>query len=406
MAGFFRRLRDRLLGRGQAGRFTVWFGQPGDVDTGVVVDRETALEIAAVNLVWYHLTTDAGQVPAKVYRRTPNGPVDVSLEDSGPGRLWRYGPNAWQTTQAFVEQYMTHVLTCGDFYARAFYVAGMIDTLSPVDDPTAVDTAVRDGRPWHTWEGRTYSGSRGYGEPGPQMLHVHGPSFDGLRGGDFLYTNRQSLGLARSVYRYGAVFFANNAQPSVILIVPASAKKDDMEAAKARFLAEYGGDAAHGVAVYPAGTDVKQLSVDPEKAQALQVRQQANREIFALFKYPEWRAFQTTPAGATPQARAAYYTDTLRPWLARLSAEVNKHLLPADHYLEFQFAALLQPDTQARFAVYASAVDKRILSPNECRRMENLPGYAGGDEYLNPNVLTGQARQQDTAIDGGGSASE
>ena len=56
-------------------------------------------------------------------------------------------------------------------------------------------------------------------------------------------------------------------------------------------------------------------------------------------------------------------------------------------------------DIEKRFAAYSSAISSKILNPNEVRAKENLPPYAGGERFENPNTTSGKpaGQQQENA---------
>lgn len=358
-----------------------------DVDAGVVVDKETAVEIAAVFACINALVQDVGQIPLPVYRRLPNDDREKAT-DTVAYKRFKYGPNEYQTLQDWQEQIMVHLLTAGDYYARIGHVNGQFDALYPFENPGEFTTEIVNGR-------KRYTRNLGDTKPVPyghdDIFHIHGPSSDGYAGREFTDTHRQTLSLAKALYRYGAKFFANGGQPRGILILPAGAAKTmgvNAETAAALFEEKYGGANSHKVAAYSHGTDWKQISVDPEQAQALGACQHVDKQIASLFRMPTWRLYGDTPP--TLDARVAYYTDTVRPWLTRISGGANKQLLPPDVYAEHNTAALLQADIKTRMEAYQIAVATRVMNPNECRKLENMSGYVGGELFINPNVMSSE----------------
>ena len=385
---FNRRKKKDLAADLQAFGGIIYLG--ADVDAGVIVDRETALEIGAVFACINALVQDVGQIPLPVYRRGANDKRQKAADTTAYKRF-KNGPNEYQTLQDWQEQLMVHLLTFGDYYARIGRVNKQFDALYPFENPGEFTVEVIAGRKRYTRKIDTVETPYKHVD----IFHVHGPSADGYRGREFTDTHRQTLSLAKALYRYGAKFFANGGVPAGILILPTGAKKNFEENAKTAaevFEEKYGGANVHKVAAYSHGTDWKPISVDPEKSQALGACDRVDKQIASLWRVPVWRLYGDTPP--TLEARRAYYTDTVRPWLVRISGAVNKQLLPdGDLYAEHNTAALLQADIQTRMTAYQMAIQSRIMNPNECRRMENLPPYDGGDEFINPNVMSAEDRK-------------
>ena len=44
-----------------------------------------------------------------------------------------------------------------------------------------------------------------------------------------------------------------------------------------------------------------------------------------------------------------------------------------------------------RAQAYSSLIACRVLNPNEARALEGYPPFAGGDDFLNPNITTTEA---------------
>jgi len=372
-----------------------WVGEVGDVDAGVVVDREDAMEIAAYLATFSAITWDVSQVPLRTYLRLPGGDRrDVT--DESPGRPWRLGPNSWQTASTWLGQIMYCLQSVGDYWARVGWVAGQIDELYPIEDPTEPEPRIAAGRKVATFRGRDWSCSA----PRPELFHLHVPSLQGFHGIDFLATQRQTLGLARALYRYGASFFANGASPGGILVLPQSV---DPGEAKEKFIAAFGAANAHKVFACNAGTSWSPVGVEPEKAQMLESRRQVNREVAALSRYPEWRLYGEEPS--TLEGRTGYWTETIGPWLELIAGGINKFLLDDRYYVEFDLDVLLRADPATRWAAYGVGVQNMILSRNEPRRWEGLPSLGpAGDKIVNPNTLTDE--QMAAAGDAGAGAGQ
>jgi phage portal protein BeeE len=80
------------------------------------------------------------------------------------------------------------------------------------------------------------------------------------------------------------------------------------------------------------------------------------------------------------------------PYLTRIEARANVGLLSekdqANHYVKFNAGALLRGDLKSRYESYATAINWGILSPNECRQLEDLNPRDGGELYLTPMNMT------------------
>jgi HK97 family phage portal protein len=347
-----------------------------DLEAGVLVDRESAMELSAVAACIDILAADVGQIPVDLYQRADSGRVKARWAKEYA--LLKAGPNAYQTWQEYAEQVMVQLLTAGNHYARIGRVNGYVAQLFPIEDPEDVETSLSAGRKVHKYDGRTWMQG--------DIFHIHAPSPDGYCGRLMTDTHRQTLSLARALYRYGSRWFANGGQPRGYLILPPGTKQADVDSAVTNWESKYGGTGAHKVAAYPAGVEWKPISANPEESQALDSRSQVNKEIASLMGVPHWRLYQDVPVEL--EAWRGYYTQTLRPWITRITAALNKQVVGGfpEFYAEANFAAMLQADIQTRAEAYRTMIEARVLNPNEARERENMNAYPGGEKYVNPNT--------------------
>ena len=383
---FWKSKKQKLQDRLSTGEFVML----GDtLDAGVIVSRESMMEIAVVFACMNILTESVGCIPIKVFKNEKGIRKDASW--TREGKMLTAGANDFQTAQDWLTQIMFHLLSYGDYYAKILYVDGYIDQLIPFSNPEEFTTEIRNGQ--KVFYRQIFGQTQATQYTSKEIFHIPAPSPDGYTGRDFIHTHRQTLSLAKSICKYGAKFFSNGGAPRGILVIPGIGKStvhdksgDKIAKAKEAFRKSYGGDNWHEIAVFPAETEFKPLSVDPDKSQALETRQQVNKEIAAIYNVPFWRLYQET--APTLEQRNSFYTDSLTPWLTRISGHINKQILPDGFYCKFIPAALLQADLKSRYEAYQIAIGSRFLCPNEVRAMEEKEPYQGGDKFINPNVMS------------------
>jgi HK97 family phage portal protein len=142
------------------------------------------------------------------------------------------------------------------------------------------------------------------------------------------------------------------------------------------------------------GLDWKQVGLSQADSQFLETRKLQIEEIARIFRVPcilIGHSNSTSTFASAEQFMLSFVIHTMRPWVIRWEQSINMHLLTdkdraQGYFTEFKLDALLRGDTQSRYAAYSSAIASRILNPNECRALENLNPYPGGEEYLNPAI--------------------
>jgi hypothetical protein len=95
----------------------------------------------------------------------------------------------------------------------------------------------------------------------------------------------------------------------------------------------------------------------------------------------------------------AYLDQTLMNWIVTWEEELTDKLLTTrqreDDQFNFEFitASLLRADLLQRYQAYQVGIASEFLSPNEVRRLENMPAREGGDSFVNPNTKSGDTPQ-------------
>ena len=153
----------------------------------------------------------------------------------------------------------------------------------------------------------------------------------------------------------------------------------------------YGGPAnAHRVAVLEEGMAYKAISLPPEDSQFLSTRQFGVNEICRIFRVPPHlvQDLEHATFSNIEHQSIDFVVHTLTPWLVRFEQAIVKDLLlesEQDAYFpKFNVDGLLRGDYQSRMRGYATGISNGSLSPNDCRRLENMnliPAEKGGDDY-------------------------
>lgn len=222
------------------------------------------------------------------------------------------------------------------------------------------------------------------------MLHVRGPSRNGILGLSPLQIARESLGLMLA-QTHAAATMAHEGLRSSGFLETGQVLQDGDRTRLQKVLDKFTGSAQAGrVMILEGGMSYKPLSWSPEDAELLASRRLSNEDVARLFGVP--------PTSVGIEAKATYAnseqqaTDLVRTCLAPLAARVEAamahRLLTPDQrqtlYIEHDLQGLLRGDTAARFEAYRVGREWGWLSPNDIRRAENLPPIENGDVYTAP----------------------
>jgi HK97 family phage portal protein len=375
------------------------FSGGGPSDSGVRVNERTALTYDAVWRAINLISRDVGKLPTMVYKRDGKG---KSRDTDHPAfRLLRWKPNEYMGAFTFKQTLMAHVLLRGNGYAYIFRNAdGTPQSLLPLM-PDRTYPVRENSRLWYV---TTVSLSSGQGQPiqteqrklvAEDVLHFRGLGHDGLSGYDVISYARDSIGLGLAARKFGALVFANGAEPALILEHP-----NRLSAQASKNLRESWGkmhrgiDKSHTVAILEEGMTAKPYSFSAKQAQLLEAREFSLLEVANWFHLPPHKVGHTarTSFSSLEQEQASYLSESLDPWLIGIEEEFIDKLLTEDqkqadtHTVEFLRQALLRSDLTARTSYYVSAIQNSWMSPDEVRALENMnPREDGkGNQYLTP----------------------
>lgn len=194
-----------------------------------------------------------------------------------------------------------------------------------------------------------------------------------------------ALGKAAAVNEYGARLFRNGGMPSFALQGPFEGKasaeraqKDVGEAAKKA--AQEGGT----VLALPIGHELKDLGLDPEKMQMVEVQRFLVEEVARIFSLPPVFLQDLTHGtfSNTEQQDLHLVKHSLKRWVEQIEQELNLKLFGrnAKRFVEFNMDGLMRGDFKTRMEGMARAVQSGLMTPDEGRALDNRPPMDGGDK--------------------------
>lgn len=224
-----------------------------------------------------------------------------------------------------------------------------------------------------------------------EVLHVRGPSKDGLVGMSPIQISRGAMGLAISQNEMATAMVTNGLRPSGVISFAEKLAASAAESTRTKIQNNFAGATNAGrVLVMDGGAKFEHLSWTPEDAEFLESRKLANLDIARIFGCPPTTV--GIPDHGTysnqEQEATAFVRNAIGPLAARVENALARCLLtPMSRqslYIEHDLASLLRGDVKARFEAYRLGREIGALSPNDVRRKENEPPIDGGDVYHQP----------------------
>lgn len=360
-----------------------FFGLNSLSSAGVNVTIDSALGVPAVWAAVNFLSGTLASLPLSVYRKTDSG------REKGDEKLQRIlhdCPSDGQTSFDWRKYSFERTFTGG---RQISYIErrsnGEVLNIFPVDPADVTVTRVGFKKTYKVKSGSTH---KPYAEKDiidipfmlkPDMVTAISP----------IMKNKDAIGLAIAATAYGSKFFQNGGIPPFVMtgnFVSGKALEraaSDVEAT----IKSQSRDGKRQVLTLPAGHDIKQIGVDPEKSQLVELKRFQIEEVARIYSLPPVFLQDLTHGtiGNTEQQDLHLVKHTIRRWVVQAEQELNLKLFgrePQDQYVEFNLDGLLRGDFATRMAGYATAVQNAIMQPAEIRDKENLPFVAKSDSLL------------------------
>lgn len=243
--------------------------------------------------------------------------------------------------------------------------------------------------------------------PPDRVLHVKGPSADGLTGLSTVRYARESIGLGLAVERFGSAFFGNGAQLSgIIQNKTGGLSEEAVKNLLQSFNRRHGGvNNAHKVGYLDGDMEFKTIGVPPEDAQFLQSRKFNILDVCRWFRVPPHKLaeLERSTHSNIEHQNIEFVTDAILPWVRRFESAVNFKLLRGNSGVSTKLTVngLLRGDSNARAAYYNQLFQMGVLSPNQIAALEDLPPVPDGDAHyvqLNMAPTTGAGMEQSAEL--------
>lgn len=352
---------------------------------GVVVTRDTALQVPAVWCAVNFLSGTFAALPAPVYQKTKEGREKAEGNNIAV-LLHDWVNDDYLTSFAWRKQSMANVLLDG----RSLTFAegkrtGKVTNLWPIDHRHTTVKRGTDGRKKYVL--RETSGEKVY-DADEIIDMAFMMTADGRTSVNPVEKLKGAIGLAIAQENYAAKFFENGGVPPLAMQMPAGATGGaaargtaDIEA-----LIKTTGRENRLVVPMPQGHRLEPVGFKPSDGQLIDGRKMQLREVARFYCLPpvflqdlEYGTFSNTE-----QQDLMLVKHTLVQWLRAWEGELNAKLFgPRSRYfLEFNVDGLLRGDFTSRMAGYATGIQNAVLKPDEARDMENRPREGGNADKL------------------------
>ncbi len=376
----------------------------GATKSGASVTRETALEVTAFLCCVRVIAEGVAQVPWVVMRKEPGKRERVEAVDHPLWDLLYRKPNRWQTSFAFRETMLLHILA-GDHGAAFAYISRVgagrrIKELVLIEPQRVRVDLADDGAVRYVVTGRDLT-ERVLTED--DVWHIRGPSWNGQTALSIRKLAREALGLAMSTEETQAKLHKEGIRSSGAWSVEGKLN-EKQHSDLAAWLQKQAGTAAP--LILDNGAKWQPFTLSSVDAQHLETRSFQIREVCRATRVQPVMAMETEKAAAyasVEQQFIAHVVHCLLPWYERIEQSADVFLLGdedrAKGYYTFLNPVGLLRGAMKDTAEYISRLTERgVLTRNEGRDMLDHNPLPGLDEPLTPvNLASGASNEPATA---------
>lgn len=358
-------------------RFRSIFLSGGEYDTGIR-GAEQLSPVAAAHRI---LCNDFGMIPFSLYRK--DGEARVPEHDPDLDRVFKIRPNDNMTPYMLGRTVMSNAFWhgFGAVWNRRDGAGRVIERIPLPSDCCNIRRDQETGQYFYDYSvdgvSRTFTGY--------ELSFLYFESYDGIRGRGFLDLARETIGAEGAAQRYGRKFYQNGAMISGIVEVDTDLNKEDKARVKEQFarFSPYGDD-TFKVAVLDRGYKYTPIGLKQSDAQYIESRVFGVEEVSRFTGIPK-HMLQSGKESyeSNAQQRVVFVQDTLAPYVIQWEQENSfKCLLSPKRrnglYFKGNLSVLMRGDDKSRSEYYEKMIQNSVLSPDECRALEERNAIPGG----------------------------
>lgn len=371
-------------------------GSGYDTHAGQRVTTSSALQQLVVFNCVRVLSESIGMLPCRLLKQT--GRVRLPATGHRLYPLLTMAPNSFMTSQEFWEMLVACLCLRGNFYAYKVQALGNVVELLPLNPDIVIPKLNDDWTVEYTVNFKT----------GKEVLtqdeiwHVRLFTLDGLNGLNPIAYARHALGLGQAMDTHAAKLFTNGAVTSGVLRTDQQLSDEAFGRLKTEFQGEHMGVAnAYKPMILEMGLDWKPISLNAQDTQFIESKKMSEAQICGLFRVPPHlvASMEKMTLNNIEHMGMSFVNYSLVPLMTRIEHRIQVGLLSEKdrltHYAKFNAGALMRGDLKGRYESYGKGIQWGILSPNDCRELEDENPREGGDIYLTPMNMTTKPEASD-----------
>ncbi|MFH2075816.1 MAG: phage portal protein [Pseudomonadota bacterium] len=313
-------------------------------------------------------------------------------------------PNSWMTAPEFWAMAEAHVSLTGNFCAYKIQGSGTgkVYELIPLK-PGSVQEVVQNDDYSLTYRIR-FEKKGGVAEvrdvDQQRIFHIRGLTVNGIMGVNPIEYARETIGLGMASTQFMGRWFNKGLHPSAVITHPkelnAQAFANRRDALKERY---EGLGKTHEFMLLDEGMGIEWPKMSLVDAQYIEQMKLSDAQICGLFRVPLMlvNGGDKEPTYASAEQFMLFY-QMFSIDASMYEAAIKRDLMSPEeqkrYYAKFSIEGLLRGSMEVRAKFYQTMVNSEIMNPNECRDLEDMNPYDGGEEYRTRTSSLKQAPQQ------------
>lgn len=357
----------------------------GETTSGIGVNTETALRLMTVHNCVRVLYNCISQWPCQLMEDINR--VKDKARNHPVYNLIGKRPNRWMSPPEFWGMMLAHVLLRGNAYAYKSGLPGReILELIPLGDMVI---EVIQNEDWSLDYKVQFKNGEQKTIPGDKIMHIRGLVMNGYMGINPIQYARESIGIGIASDKFMGSYFGKGMHPGMIVTHPGKlSAQGHSNLSNALKDTHAGLGRAHELMLMDEGMTADFPKISLADAQFLELGKFKQAEICGMFGVP----LMLVQAGDNPATYASatefkrtFVDFVCTPIAVNFESAINRDLLSvkdqSTYYAKFNLNSFMRGNTTERFAAYGVAIDKEIMNPNECRDLEDMNPYQGGEIY-------------------------
>lgn len=403
---YFKNIGSALAGRPNAAipstleRLILDIYGGGSTASGVSVTSDTAMRLITVQNCVRMRAATLQRIPCHIMERN-NGRI-AKAENFYLYEKLLHQPNSWMSAPDFWGMAEAYISLRGNFVCYKVMVRDQIRELLPITSEM-LHSITQNPDYSLDYEIRFPDGSIRHLN-GSQVLHLRGLTLNGYSGVNPIEYARETIGLRQASRQFLAQYFGKGMRPGVIFEHPLTLSAAAYANRKAALSEKYQGLGKHWeMMLIDEGMKATFPEIKLVDAQFIEQMKLTDAQICGLYRVPLMliNAGDKEPTYASAEQFMLFYQmfsiDNVN-YESALRRDILTEEERQRYYFKFNVNALMRGSMKDRAEFYRNMINSEVLSPNECRELEDMNPYDGGNEY---RTRTSTVRQTGSAEQGG-----